>query len=281
MPALFDLPARVRRPSLSQMAPLLAALGALGVESLTVAIIRTLQSAWLYASGTFLLRNMEPATVLGYALATVFAFGSARSRGVVAAVALFAVIWIEQFWLSVPGRQVFCERSGASCDFAAVAWPQLWPQLLGILLGILAARTVRHGVRGIAALALGIGVLALSFSLARIAFVPFLGFYPVGEAGRDAINTVIAVQVLAALAAGLVLGTFGRRHALDALVIVVYFIGPWSPQLRVPDVFYGGFMFFKDWQTVIPVGYALVALIGLGVGAVVARYRATRVPTIP
>lgn len=156
-PAVFDVAAQLQRPSVHAMAPALAALGALGVESLTVALIRTLQSAWLYATGTYLLRNMEAFTVLGYALAALFAFGSARWRGIIAAVALFAVLWIEQFWLSLPGRQTFCDRSGTPCDFTLIAWPQLWPQLLGIAIGILAVRAVRHGSPGISALALGVG----------------------------------------------------------------------------------------------------------------------------
>ena len=263
------------------MAPVLAAVGALGVESLTVAVIRTLQSGWLYASGTFLLRTAEPATVLGYALATLFAFGSARWRGVAAAVALFVSIWIEQFWIAAPGRQTFCDRSGTSCDFLAIAWPQLWPPLVGIMLGMLAARAARQGPRGIAALALGIGAFALSALLARIAFVPFLGLYPLGEAGGAAIGTVIAVQLFGAVVAGLVVGMFGRRHLFDALVIVVYFLGPWSPQLRIPDRFYGGFHLASDWQLFVPVGYAAVTLLALAAGSVAARYRATSVPTIP
>ena len=101
-PAVFGIAAGLRRPAVPAMAPVLAAIGALGVESLAVAAFRTLQSAWLYAFGTFLLRSGTPDTILGYALATLFAFGSARWRGVVAAVGLFAVIWGEQFWLSGP-----------------------------------------------------------------------------------------------------------------------------------------------------------------------------------
>ena len=263
------------------MAPVLVAVCALGVESLTVALVRTVQSAGLYASGTYLLRNNEPITVLGYALATVFAFGSARWRGVLATVALSAVLWTEQFWLTVPGRQTFCERSGTSCDLASIAWPQLWPEVLGIALGLVALRAVRQGRPGIAALALGIGAFTLSFSVARLVFVPFLGVAPVGDAARGAINTVISGQLLGALAAGLVIGALGKRHVVDALVLVIYFLGPWSPQLRVPDVFYTGFRIEKDWQAVIPVGYALVAILGLAIGAVVTRYRATRVPTTP
>jgi hypothetical protein len=263
------------------MAPALAALGALGVESLTFATIRTVQSVGLYTSGNYLLRNIEPLTVLGYALGMVFAFGSARWRGAVAAVGLFVAMWVEQFWLSAPALQTFCDRNGTPCDLAAIAWPQLWPQLLGIALGLLAVRAVRQGGPRIAALALGIGVFALSFSVGRLAFVPFLGFAPLGEAARGAVNTVIGVQLLGAAVAGLIIGALGKRRAIDAFVLVIYFVGPWSPQLRAPDLFYGPFILAIDWQFFIPVGYALAAMVGLASGAAAARYRATRIPTIP
>lgn len=111
--------------------------------------------------------------------------------------------------------------------------------------------------------------------------MPFLGFNPVGEAARGAIDTVIAVQLAGALAAGLVVGIFGRRRLLDALLLLVFFIGPWSAQLRTFQDLTRPFIFAIDWQSVIPVGYALVALVFLGVGSAAARYRATRVPTIP
>ena len=263
------------------MAPALAAVGALGVTSLVAAVIRSAQSVGLYASGTFLLRSNEPVTIVGFALAVLFAFGAARWRGVLAAVALLGVLWIEQFWLGLPGRQTFCERSATPCDLISLSWPQLWPQLLGIVLGLIALRAVRHGGPGIAALAVGIGVFTLSFSIARLAFVPFLGVAPLGEAARAATNTIIGGQVVGALAAGVVLGSFGRRHVTDAVILVVYFIGPWAPQLRIPDLFYRPFNIAIDWPFLVPVGYSLVALIGLALGDIGARYRATRVPTIP
>lgn len=279
-PAAFTVTDRLRRPAVTQMSPALAALGAFGVQSITVALVHTLQSVVLYASGPFIVR-LEPITVVGSAMATLFAFGSARWRGVLALVALLAAVWIERFWVNLPGRELFCDRSGTSCDIWSLAWPQLWPQLLGIALGAVAVRAVRQGRSGLAALAVGLGLFALSFSVARLAFIPFLGVLPVGDAGRSAINTVIGVQLVGALVAGLVIGSFGRRHAIDAIVLLVYFIGPWSPQLRVPDQFVTGFHVERDWQVFIPVGYTLVALLGLAIGAVGRRYRAERVPTIP
>ena len=263
------------------MTPIFAAVGAVGVESLTVAFVRTVQSAGLFATGTFVLRNNEPVIVLGYALAAAFAFRSARWRGVLAAVALSAVILIEQIALNMPGRQTFCDRSGSPCDWAAIYWPTVWPELLGIAVGVLAGRVVRRGGPGRAVLAIGIAIFVLSFSVGRLAFVPFLGFAPVGEDAREAVNILMGVQVVGALAAGFVVGSLGKRHLIDAVVLVVYFIGPWSPQLRTPDLFSFGFHIERDWQFLVPVGYALAALVGLALGATRSRYFATSTPTIP
>lgn len=278
---MFGITAGLRRPAVPAMAPVLAAIGALGVESLAVAAIRTLLLADYYAFGTRLPRTVELVTVVGYALAMLFAFGSARWRGVVASVGLFGIIWGEQFWLGLPGRLIFCERSGIPCDLLALAWPDLWPKLLGIAIGVVAARVVRQGAPGVMALALSVGLFALSFPIGRIAFVPFLGQSPVGEAAGGAINTIIAVQLVGALAGGLVAGFFGKRRILDGLVLALYFIGPWWPQLLTFRDSPRPLILAIDWQLLTPVGYALVAVLGLALGAVVARYRATSVPTIP
>jgi hypothetical protein len=282
-PAAFDLAARLKRPAVPAMNPALAAVGALGVQSLTVALVQTVVSAVvLVGPWTSLPRVHEPAIVLGYALATVFAFGSARWRGVLAAVALFAVITASGFWSNASGLQLFCERSGAPCDWAALYWPQLWPELLGIALGLLALRGVRQGGPGIAALAVAVGVSTLAFPIGRLAFVPFLGRMPVGPSATGAINTIIGFELLGALAAGVVLGSFGKRHLFDALILIVSLIGPWVAQLFMPNRFPpGGFVLWRDWQIVVPVGYALMALAGMAVGLRLTRYRATRVPTIP
>lgn len=260
--------------------PALAAVGALGVESLTVALVRTVQSAGFYATGAYLVRSLESVTIVGYAAATVFAFGSARWRGVAASVALFAVLWIQQFWLNASGRQIFCERSGISCDFLTFAWPGIWPQLVGIAFGLAAVRLVRHGAPGIAALALGVGGSALSSALGRLAFIPFLGTAPLGDDARAAIATIIVVSLIGALAAGLVLGAFGSRHVLDALIVIAYFVGPWSPQLRGFQDVPRPFVFSVDWQLFVPVGYAIAAVVGLAIGVAVARLRDAEAPTV-
>ena len=278
---MFGIAAGLRRPAVPAMVPVLAAIGALGVESLAVAAFRTLQIAGFYAFGTRLPPTVELVTVVGYALAMLFAFGSARWRGVVAAVALFGIVWGEQFWLGLSGRLIFCERSGIPCDVLALAWPDLWPKLLGIAIGVVAGRVVRHGAPGVVALALGVGLFALSASIGRIAFVPLLGANPVGEAVQGAINTITAVQLMGAVAGGFVVGFLAKRRIFAALVLVLYFIGPWWPQLLTFRDSPRPLILAIDWRLLTPVGYVLVAVLSLVVGAVVARYRATSIPTIP
>ena len=129
IPAIFDLAARARRPAVARMAPALAGLGALGAEALTGALLRSVHGVAVLVFGLFPFRSAEPITVVAYAVGMLFAFGSARWRGVAAAVLLFAVIWSEQFALSIPGSQLFCERSGTRCDLLAMAFRSFGVQL--------------------------------------------------------------------------------------------------------------------------------------------------------
>ena len=284
IPAAFDLAARARRPSVRRMTAVLAALGALGAESLTSAFIHSVQGASLLLFGSVPFRSTEAISVVAYAVGLLFAFGSARWRGAFAAVIVFALLWTEQFWLSVPGRQIFCQLSGTSCDLLALAWPGLWPELLGVALGILAGRVVRQGAPGLSALVLGIGVAGLAFPLARVAIVPFVGANPTGESGSEALNWIIAAQALGAAALGLVVGRFGRWRAADAIVVALFYIGPWLPQLRVwqEQLRLGlGFVLERDWQLFVPVGYAAIALLGIAIGSAARVHFATRTPTIP
>jgi hypothetical protein len=284
IPFVFDVAARARRPAVPRMAPVLAAFGALGAEGLTGALLRSAEGVVFLVSGTFPFRATEPITVIAYAVGVLFAFGSARWRGVAAAVLLFAVLWSEQFTLSIPGNQLFCERSGTRCDLLSLAVGGLWPQLLGIALGIVAARAVRQGAPGIAALALGVGLAALAFPIARLAIIPFVGANPTGAAGSDALNWIIAAEGIGAAALGLVAGRFGRRPFTDAVIIAVFYIGPWLPQVRFwreqspPGL---GFVLERDWQLIVPIAYVMVALVALAIGAMARGQRATSTPTIP
>lgn len=215
------------------------------------------------------------------AVGVVFAFGSARWRGVVAAALLFAILWIEQFWLALPGNLLFCERTGTRCDLWATALAGLWPQALGIALGLVAGRLVRRGAPGISALSVGIGLTGLAFPIVRLAIVPFVGSSPTGQSALEALNWVIAAETLGAAVSGLVVGFFGRWRVPDAMLIVVFFVGPWLPQLRIFQDAPRPFIFAIDWTLVTPALFALVALLGQWVGAAAARYFATRTPTIP
>ena len=281
IPFVFDLAARARRPSVRGMSPALAALGALGARSLTTALAFSIQGGFVLAFDVFPFRAPEAITVVAVAVGVVFAFGSARWRGVVAAVLLFAVLWIEQFWLAIPGNQLFCERSGTRCDLWASAFAGLWPPLLGIGLGLVAGRMVRAGVPGISALAVGVGLTALAFPIVRLAIVPFVGSSPTGQSAREALNWIIAVEALGAAVLGLVVGYFGRWRVADVMLIAVFFVGPWLPQLRTFQDAPRPFIVAIDWTLVTPVLYAAIALLGLVAGSVAARYFATRTPTIP
>ena len=281
IPLVFDLAARSRRPSVGEMAPALAALGAFGAESLTSALIRTAQSASVLLFGVFPLRSAEPITIVAYAVGTVFAFGSARWRGAAAAIFLFAVLWSVQFWLGVPSRQLFCERNGTPCGVLALAAQGVWPQVAGIALGIIAQRAVRHGAPGISALAVGVGLAGLAFPIARLAIVPFVGATPTGPSASEALNWIIAAQALGAAALGVVVGRFGHWRALDAIAIAVLYIGPWLPQIRSFQDVPRPFTLAVDWMLMTPVLYAAVALVALAVGSLRSRYFATTTPTIP
>ncbi len=93
-----------------------------------------------------------------------------------------------------------------------------------------------------------------------------------------AINTIIGAQLVGALGAGVVLGHFGRRHILDALVLVVFFIGPWAPQLRIFADTPRPFMLSIDWPFFVPVGYAIVSTVGVLIGVGISRYRVRGAP---
>ena len=276
IPAVFEAAGRVRRPAVRQTAPALAALAALGAESLTSALLHTVPGVSVLLVGSFPFRATEAVTVVAYAVGVLVAFGSARWRGVAAAVTGFAILWIEQFSLGMPARQAFCARSGSPCDLFTLAVAGVWPQLVGVALGIVAGRLVRPGVPGISALVLGIGIAALAFPIARLAIVPFVGADPTGQSGSEALNWIIAAQAVGAAASGVVVGRFGRWHAADAIVVAIFYLGPWLPQVRFwleqsPRGL--GFVLERDWQLIVPVLYALVALLFLGGGATARRRR--------
>jgi hypothetical protein len=281
IPFVFDLAARARRPVVLRMSPALAALGALGARSLTTALALSIQGGSVLAFGVFPFRSPEPITVVAAAVGVAFAFGSARWRGVVAAVSLFALLWIEQFWRAIPGNQLSCERNGTRCDLLASAVAGLWPPLLGIAVGLVAARVVRRGAPGISALAVGVGLTSLAFPIVRLAILPFVGSSPTGRSALEALNWIIAVEALGAAVLGLVVGYFGRWRVADVVLIAMFFVGPWLPQLRTFQDAPRPFIFAIDWTLVTPVLYAAVALLGFAAGSVAARYFATRTPTIP
>lgn len=263
------------------MAVPVTALAALGVQTLVAALITTLYYVALLMFN-FAVPLRDGITILSYAAAIALAQASARWRGVAAAMLLFAVLWLEQFALSAPGRELFCDRSGGSplqpsvCDTAALAFRQLWPIGVGVVAGALAARFLRTGPPGRLALPLGIAVYALVFPLARLATLPFGGPTPQGPPAAEAISWLISLQAAGAFAAGVLVGLLGRRVLLNALLFVAFFAGPWIPQIRLLGQVPRPFILSIDWQTFVPVGYAALALFGMLLGLGVTRVRRIR-----
>jgi hypothetical protein len=281
IPFVFDLAGRARHPAVLRMSPALAAVGAFGARSLTSALAFSIQGTFVLAFGVFPFRGPEAITVVAVAIGVAFAFGSARWRGVGAAVVLFAMLWIEQFWLAVPGNLLFCERSGTRCDLWATALAGLWPLLLGTAVGLVAGRLVRPGASGISALGVGLGLTGLAYAIVRLAILPFVGTTPIGQSALEALNWIIAVQALGTAVLGVVVGYFGRWRVADVTLIVVFYLGPWLPQLRTFQDAPRPFISAIDWTLATPVLYATLAPLGWVAGTVAVRYFATRTPTIP
>ncbi|MFN2521366.1 MAG: hypothetical protein ABR525_10015, partial [Candidatus Limnocylindria bacterium] len=219
-------------------------------------------------------RQAEAITVVATAVAIVFAYGSARWRGVLAAVLLIGLLWTEQFWLSLPGRQLFCTQAGTSCDVLGSALAQLWPASLGILVGIAGRRIARPKGRGVSALAVGLGLATVVSSLGRLASVPFVGFTPVGAIAATAIDWTIGAAFIGAVIIGLVVGLFGQRLMTDVSLIALFYVGPWLPQLRLArDRFPPGrpFLLELDWPSLTPPVFAVTALLAIVVGVLVRR----------
>lgn len=281
LPELFDLASRLRRPSVPAMPLWAAVVGGLGARTLTAQfLIGVLSASSLVTS--FSLRTVEATTIASIAVGVLFAFGAAGSRGLLATSAVFVALWLEQFVIGLPGTQVFCSRSGplalshftATCDPLLLALNGLWPIAVGIALGVAVRKLVSHGVPGVSALVLAIGGWALFFAALRVPLAIVVGPAPeVGPGGTvlDAFNWFAAASALGAVGLGYVAGRWGRRHLFDAAALLAFYILPWVTQARLlwdtPEP-------FRDqlqWQMFTPVIFALAALSGLVIGALVQR----------
>lgn len=284
LPGLVSLPARLRLPAVPQSSPWLAAVSALGVVSLVSAITGTASSAWFLLFGPYAmqLRNPTATTILADALAIAFAFGAARWRGATAAAGLLTALAIEQLWLGLPGRLLFCERMGTSCDTLEVALTSLWPPAVGIALGAVAAaagrRAVRHGGPGVVSLLLGLGVAGLLTSAARLAIVPFVGPNPAGTEAATFFDWVIASGAIAAVALGLIIGIFGKRPVPSGVVVLVVYLGTWAPFFYSTYFTREGapgrdFVLAERWREISPIWSAAAALVAIGAGVLIRRSR--------
>lgn len=289
LPGLVGVPTRMRLPAIPQTSPWLAAVSALGVSSLVSAMIGTASSTLFYLLGPVApqLRNPTATTILADALAIAFGFGAARWRGATAAAGLLTALAVEQLWIVLPGRLLFCERSGTSCDTPEIVLTQLWPTAVGVAIGAIAStvgrRSARRGGPGVLSLVLGLGVAGLLVSAARLAIVPFVGRNPAGSESAAFFDWVIASGGIAAMALGLIIGIFGKRPVLSGVVVLVVYLGTWAPYFyftyftsdRAPG---RDFVLATQWREISPIWSAAAALAAIGVGALVRRSRTRRPP---
>lgn len=152
-----------------------------------------------------------------------------------------------------------------------------WPLVVGLLAGLAARRAIRPGPSGYAALALGAGVVALSFPIVRLMIMPFVGLVPEGSSASAAVAWVVGAQILAAFAMGVIARRLGRRHLMDSGMIGAAYTVVWLPQLtswiRDRPSTWPRFVPQVDWQMFIPLLFALAALAGLTVGVFSQRLR--------
>lgn len=276
LPELFALAARLRPLAVPRMPLWAVVLGALGVRALTAQLLAGAHGV-LSLFGLLELRTVEATTIASYAAATLFAFGAARWRGVAATVAALTLLSLGQLALAAPGRQLFCDRAGPGapgdvCDTSALLAARVWPLLVGIGLGLLARRIVRRGRSGTSALALAVGVGAL-LGAAQSAIVPLVWPIPAPAEADLLLTWSVGAWMASAVVVGLVAGWWGRRHLLDAVVLVAYALAPWVLSLRsLLDARAAGAA-VSDWRVFTPVGYAVSAILALAVAAVIRRSR--------
>lgn len=204
-----------------EMPPWLAAIAALGARSLTSELLRGALILLLTVTG-LQVRTVEAVTIVANAAAVLVAFGSARWRGVGAAVALFGVLWLEQKILSIPSVRTFCEHSDPNawpqiCDLTVRAFNSLWPLAAGVAVGLVLRRLVRQGAQGKAVLLIAAGVSGFVFPVVRLLVDPALGVFWHGSLTEDAISVILIIQVIGAVALGGLVGYFGRRLCWMAL----------------------------------------------------------------
>lgn len=277
LPELFALAARLRPLTVPRMPLWAVVLGALGVRALTAQLLAGAHSV-LSLFGLLEFRTVEATTIASYAAATLFAFGAARWRGVAAAVAALTLLSVGQLALAAPGRQLFCDRAGPGapgdvCDTSALLVARAWPLVVGIGLGLLARRIVRRGPSGTSALALAVGAGALLAGAAQSAIVPLVLPIPAPAEADLLLTWSVVAWMASAVVVWLVAGWWGRRHLLDAAVLVAYALAPWVLSLRsLLDARVAGAA-VSDWRVFAPVGYAACAILALAVAAVIRRSR--------
>jgi hypothetical protein len=88
-----------------------------------------------------------------------------------------------------------------------------------------------------------------------------------------AFQWIIAAQAVGAFVAGALIGALGRRAVLNAVLVVAFFVGPWTPQIRTLGESPRPFILSIDWQLFIPVGYAALSVVGIIIAVAGRRWR--------
>jgi hypothetical protein len=254
-----------------QMHWALAALAGVGMQWLSLSLLRGV----LFASASFTgfppVRTVEITELISWAVATVIAIASAGSRGVIALVALGVALEAVRLALALPGAQLFCERSGrADCAIQPLLLAATsWPVLAGVAFGVVARGIASRGRHGRFALALGASIVVIGPQLVLVASVPFVGPTPTGERAHDVLEWYLVAQSLAAFAMGVIAGRWGDHPVTSAAVMSGAYLLTWIPYFaqtlrdRAASI---PIVSVAMWQAMMPLAFAAAAVFGLVVG---------------
>jgi hypothetical protein len=247
-PGAMGWVARLRRPTITSESVAWAILSALGAGFIVEAIVRIA----LIPIYPMLFPATEPhpgwltTPVISGVAAAVAAGAVALRAGGLAAIAAYVAYTLLILVAALPGRTIFCERSGAApdlpnvvgCDYVSLLYEQ-WPMWVALALGVVAARLFgsRAGdgnrlLRGAGAFAVIGGVLGSAVGL-------LVTLSATGGNPNTTLLTVLflIINTLAAIAAGALLA---RSRLAGAVLVTLLIAGP-TLAFTVPLAVRGGY----------------------------------------
>ncbi len=234
-PSATEWVAGLQRPTIARESVAWALLSALGAGLILEAIVRiALMPIYpmLFPATEPHPGWLTPAVIAGVA-AGVAAGAVALRAGGIAAIAVYVAYKLLTLVAALPGRTIFCERSGGAapdlpnvvgCDYASLLYEQ-WPMWLALALGVVAARLFqsRAGdgnwlLRGTGAFVVIGGVLGSALGL--LVTVTATGGNP-----NTTLLTVLflLIDTVAAIAAGALLA---RSPLAGAVLVALLIAGP-------------------------------------------------------